>query len=99
MNVDRRALGNVTAGHNNGSPTYRILHNPTSPRSEVSCCKKNNHPSSIVVDDIDKGSKSSDDLENEYDGIQNVETTSSDSVGNDDAVKTQDDTLAFHRKK
>ena len=26
----------------------------------------------MVVDDIDEGSKSSDDLENEYEGIQNV---------------------------
>ena len=39
------------------------------------------------VDDIDKGSKSSNDLENEYDGIQNVETTGSDNVGDDKAVK------------
>ena len=49
------------------------------------CGKKYNTPS--MVDDIDEGSKSSDDLENVYDGIQNVETTGSDNVGDDDAVK------------
>ena len=31
-----------------------------------------------MVDDTDKGIKSSDDLEHVYDGIQNVETTDSD---------------------
>ena len=71
---------------------YMIFHNPTSTRSEVGCCEKNDPPSSMVVDDIDKGDKSSDDLENEYDGIQNVETTGSDSVRDDDAVKKQDGT-------
>ena len=35
----------------------------TSKRSKVSCCGKLNPPLSIVVGDIDKGSKSSDDLE------------------------------------
>ena len=96
MNIDQRALGNGTVGHNNDSPTYRILHSLTSTRSEVSCCcEKNNPPSSVVIDDIDKGSKSSDDLENEYDGIQNVETTGSDNVGDDDAVKKQDGTLTL----
>ena len=88
MNNDQRILGNGTVGHNNDSPTYRILRNPTSTRSEVSCCE-NNPPLSMVVDDIDKGSKSSDVLENEYDGIQNVETTGSDNVGDDDAVKNR----------
>ena len=46
-------------------------------------------------DDIDKGSKSSDDLEYEYDGIQNVETTGSNNVGNDDDTVNQDDTLTL----
>ena len=40
-----------------------------------------------MVDDIDEGSKSSDDPENIYDGIQDVETPGSDDVGNGDAVK------------
>ena len=88
MNIDQRTLENGTVGHNNGSPTYRILHNSTSTRSEVSCCEKNNPPSSmVVIGDVDKGSKSSDDLENEYDGIQKVETTGSDNVRDNDAVK------------
>ena len=46
-----------------------------------------------MVDGIDKRSKSSDGLENENDGIQNVETTGSDNVGDDDAVKQQNGTL------
>ena len=49
----------------------------------------------MVVDGIDNGSKSSDDLENKYDGIQNVKTTSSDNVGDDEAVKKQDNTLTL----
>ena len=55
----------------------------------------------VVVDDIDKGSKSSDDLENEYDGILNVETTGSNNITDDDAVKKQDGTLTlrFMKKK
>ena len=97
MNIDHRALqdGSPVAGNNNDSPTYgihsRTVGSSTSTRSEVSCCEKNNPPSSTVVD-IDEGSKSSDDFENEYDGIQNVKTTSSDIVGGCEAVKKQDDT-------
>ena len=48
-----------------------------------------------MVDDIEKGSKSSDDLENVFDGIQNVETTDSNNVGDDDEVKDQDGTLTL----
>ena len=72
MNSDQRALGKGKVGHNNDSPTCRILHNPTSTinRSEFSCWEKNNLPSSIAVNDIDREIKDSDDLENEYDGIQ-----------------------------
>ena len=80
MNINKRALGNGAEGHDIDSSTYRILHNPTSTRSEVSCCEKNNPPSSMVVDDIDKGSKSSDNLENIYDGIQSMEAAGSDNV-------------------
>ena len=59
----------------------------------MSCCEKNNTPSStmIEVDDIDKRSNSSDDRENVYNGIQNVETTGSDNVG--DHEVNRDDTL------
>ena len=53
----------------------------TRKRSDACCCRTN------------KGSKSSDHLENVNDGTQNVETTGSDNVGNDDAVKKQDGTL------
>ena len=55
----------------------------------------------MAVDDIDKGSKSSDDLENVYDGIQNVETTGSNNIGDDDALKKTRwyDDLAVHKKK
>ena len=59
-----------------------VIHYPitksTNKRSEVSCCEENNPPSSMVVDVVDKGSESIDDRENEYDGVQNVETTGSD---------------------
>ena len=91
INIDQKALENGILGHHNDSPKYRDLHNSTSTnkRSKVSCCEKSNSPSSAAVDDIDEGSESSDDLENEYDGIQNVETTGSDNVGDDDAVKTR----------
>ena len=74
MNIDQRALedGSSVVGHDNDSPTYRILHNSTSKRSEVRCCEKNNPPSSMVVG-IDEGTSNSlDDLENAYDGIQHV---------------------------
>ena len=98
MNIDQRALqdGSSVEGHENDSPTYRILHNPTSTRLEVSCCEKNNPPSSTVVVGTEEGSKSSDDLENENDKTQNVKTTSSDNVvGDDEAKKKQDDTLTL----
>ena len=49
----------------------------------------------MVVGDIDKGSKSSEDLETVFDGIQNAETTSSDNVRDDDEVKNQDGTLTL----
>ena len=45
-----------------------------------------------MVDCIDKGGKSSADLENVYDGIQNLETTDSDNVRDD---MSQDDTLTL----
>ena len=95
--IDQRSLpdGSSVVGHDNDSPTYRIVHNPTSTRSEVSCREKNNPPSSMVVDDIDGGSESSDNLDNKYDGIQNVKTTSSDIVGGYEAVKKQDGTLTL----
>ena len=97
MNIDQRYLqdGFSVVGHDNDSPTYRILHNSTSKRSEVSCCEKYNPPSFMVVG-IDEGrSNSSDDLENEYEGIQNVKTIGSYHVGDDKAVKKQDDTLTL----
>ena len=52
----------------------------------------------MVVDDIDKGCKSSDDLENVYGRIANMETTGSDNnVGDDRAVYNQEGavTLGF----
>ena len=100
MNIDQRGLqdGPSVIGSNNDSPTYgihnRTVGSSTSTRSEVSCCEKNNPPSSMVVD-IDEGSKSSDGLENAYDGIQTVKTTSSYNVGDDEAVEKQDDTLTL----
>ena len=103
MNIEQRALqdGSSVVGHDNDGPTYRILHNSTSKRSEVSCCEKNNPPRSMVqiIVRINEGRiKSSDDLENEYQGIQNVETTRTtglDNVGENNAVKKQDDTLTL----
>ena len=47
-----------------------------------------------MVEDVDKGSKGSDGLENECDGIQNLETTGSDTVGDNCSVH-QDDTLTL----
>ena len=68
----KKCLGNGSVGHNNDSPTYAI-HNSTtkstSKMSEVSYCEKNNSPSPLVVDDVNKGSNNSDDLENEYGGM------------------------------
>ena len=58
----------------------------------IECVESNT--SSMGVN-IDEGSKSSDDLENAYDGIQNVKTTGSDIVGGYEAVKKQDDTLTL----
>ena len=98
MNIDQRYLQDDSSvvGHSNDSPTYRILHNRTSTRSELSCARKITlRRLCMVVDDIDEGSKSLDDLENEYDGMQNVKTTSSDIVGGYEAVKKQDDTLTL----
>ena len=91
MNIDQRSLqdGSSVVGHDNDSPTYRILQASTSKRSEARCCEKNNPPSSMVV--IDEGCKSSDHLGNEYE-IQNVKTTGSYNVGGDEAVEKQDNT-------
>ena len=95
MNIERSLQdGSSVVGHDNDSPTYGVLHNSTSQRSEVRCCEKNNPPSSMIVD-IDEGSKSSDHLENEYE-MQNVETTTTtglDNVGENNAVEKQDKTL------
>ena len=49
----------------------------------------------MVVDDINKGSKSSNDLENVYDGTQNVGITDSNYAGDDDDAVSQDDTLTL----
>ena len=68
-------------GHNNDSSTFRT-YDCTSPNesSEVSFSEKDNSPLSMV-DEIDKVSKSSDDIGNVYDGIQkNLEATGSDYV-------------------
>ena len=47
-----------------------------------------------MVEDIDKGSKGPDGVENEYDGMQNLETTGSATVGDNSSVH-QDDTLTL----
>ena len=66
--TDQRALQDSfsVVVNNNDSPTYgihnRAVDSSTSKRSEVSYCEKNNPPS--LADDIDKGGKSSDHLEN-----------------------------------
>ena len=49
----------------------------------------------MVDDIINKRSKSSDDLENVNDGMQNVETTGSDNIGDGDALKHRDGTLTL----
>ena len=101
LNIDQRGLrdGSSVVGNNNDNPTYgihsRTVGSSISTRSEVSCCEKNNPPSSIIVVDIDERSKSSDDLENEYEGIKNVKTTGTYNLGDDEAVKKQDDTLTL----
>ena len=88
MNIDQRALqgGSSVVGHDNDSLMYRILHHSTSKRSEVSCCKKNNLPSSMIVGIKEGRSKSSDDLKKACDGIQNVKSTGSYNVGDYEAV-------------
>ena len=48
----------------------------------------------MVVGDTDKGSKSSDNLENVYDRIQNVKITVS-NINVGDGKVTQDDTLTW----
>ena len=60
MNIDQRSLqdGSSVIGHDNDSPTYRVLHKSTSMRSEVSFSEKNNPRSSTVVG-IDEGSSKS----------------------------------------
>ena len=100
MNIDQRALqdGSLVVGHDNDSLTYRILHNSTCRSSEVRCCEKNIPPSSVMVFGIDEGSNNSDHLGNEYE-IQNVETTGLDSVGENNAVKKQDDALTLRFRK
>ena len=101
MNIDQRALlqdGSSVVRNYNDSLTYgihnRAVGSSTSTRSEVSCCEKNNPPSSVVVD-IDGRSKSSDDLENDNERIQNVKTTGSYSVGDDEAVQKHVDMLTL----
>ena len=74
----------LIVGYNNDSPTYGIYYNTNS--KIVSSrnvtfieCVESKTPS--MVDDIDEGSKSSDDLENNvYDGIQHLESTTLDNV-------------------
>ena len=99
INIDQRALGNGTVGNNNDSPKYGIhtltVGSSTSKMLKVSRGGKNNPPSYMVVDDIDKGSESSEDLETVFNGIQNAETTSSDNFRDDDEVKDQHGTLTL----
>ena len=75
MNIDQRALQDDSVRNGNDSPTYGIYNHTTkrtNKSSKVSCYEKNNPPSSIVVDDMDKMSKSSDNVENVYNRIHNV---------------------------
>ena len=83
--LDQRAWEGVLVGYNNDSPTYRIYGNANgkigSSRNVTSIeCVESNTPS--MVDDIDEGSRSSDDLENvyQYDRIRNLESTTLDDV-------------------
>ena len=89
-------LDHSGVGYNNDSSTYRIHDgNSTNKSSEFICCEKNN-PQSPMADNFNKGSKSSDDLENVQGGIQNSETTGSDNVGDDNTVHENDPlTLRF----
>ena len=63
--VDQRAWKGVSVGHNNDSPTYGI-HDSTNGKivsfqnvTFIECVKSN---TPLMVDDIDEGNKSSDDL-------------------------------------
>ena len=89
--------------YNNDSPTYRIYHSSNgkivSSRDVTFIeCEESNTPS--MVDDIDEGSKSSDDLQNIYDGVQNLESTTLDNIeGNHSPVHEYNRmTLRFSRK-
>ena len=86
MNTEQICLGICPVENNNDSPTYRIHdHAGTNKSSEVSWCEKDN-PLSSMVDNIDRGSKCLNDLENIYDVIQHVETMGSANVGNENAL-------------
>ena len=72
-----------------------IIHDPTcidKKSSEVSCYEKDK--TSSMVDNVDKGSKSLDDLKSVYDGIQNIEITGSNNIRDDNTVN-QDGTLTL----
>ena len=81
--LDQKAWEGVLVGYNNDSPTYRIYGNTNgkivSSRNVAFIeCVESNTPS--MFDDIDEGSKRSDDLENVYYRIQNLESTTLDNV-------------------
>ena len=83
--LEQRAWEGVLVGYNNDSPTYRIYYNTNSKivssRSvKFIECVESNTPS-MVDDIVGEGRKNYDDLEkNVYDGIQNLELTTLDSV-------------------
>ena len=84
-------------GQNNISPTCRILHNLLALVQKLAVTRKITLRRLWWLTILIKGvSKSSDNnVENEYDVIQNVKITGWDNVGNDDAVKNQHDTLTL----
>ena len=83
--LDQRAWEGVLllVGYNNDSPTYRMYDNTngkivSSRNVTLIECVDSSTPS--MVDDIGEGSKSYDDLENVYNGIQNLKSTTLDNV-------------------
>ena len=102
--LDQRAWECVLliVGCNNDSPTYRMydsINGKIVSSGNVASiqCVENSTP--LMVGDVDEGSKSLDDLENVYDGIQTLESTVLENVeGNHSSVQYNKMTLRSTRK-
>ena len=89
MSIDQRSLqhGSSVVGHDNDSPTYSVRGQKLNVARKITVRR-------LWFVGIDEGNKSSDHLGNEYE-IQNVKTTGSYSVGDDEAIDKQGKTLTL----